>query len=390
MTGSSALARLRRNAHRRAARRRLRNRRRRAAGTGVSGNGQSSRLSLLVLSLPGLAAVAALLFTWLQVGQTGKELRIIEEGQITNRFNAAIGNLGSGSVDVRLGGIYALERIMSDSPRDQATVVSVLSAYVRRHAPLSTSSPPAADINAAMNVLVRRRPEHDGGLELDLSRTDLRGWKPTYPYEARVLHLRGAVLTGANLSDAKLSSADLAEASLDEADLGRADLSHATLTGTVLLKARLRDTDFTFADLADASFCRLEIGCADVAGVIFAGADLSRAILEGADLRKATLCSERFLSRVGSTEEPTSEVMCATLRGAALTGANLSGVDLTGADLSGADLTDADLTRARLAKADLSKADLTGANLTGADLTGTKLGGATLKKVRGLPPSLRP
>ncbi|MFI1067889.1 pentapeptide repeat-containing protein [Streptomyces spororaveus] len=373
MTGTSVFARLRRNAHRRAARRRLRNRRRRAAGPGTGGV-PSSRLSLLILSLPGLAAVAALLFTWLQVSQTGKELRIAEQGQITNRFNAAIGNLGSGSVDVRLGGIYALERIMNDSPRDQGTVVSVLSAYVRRHAPLSTAAAPAADIGAAMNVLVRRRPEHDEGLELDLSRTDLRRWKPAHPYEGRAIHLRGAVLTGSDLSDANLRNADLADASLDEANLNRADLAGAALTGAVLLNARLRDTGFSSADLAGALFCTTVGECMDLTGTSFEGADLSRASLVGADLRKATFCTELFLAPVESIEEATSTVMCATLRDSFLTGANLSGVDLAGADLSGADLT---------------KADLTGANLTGADLTGTKLGGATLKGVRGLPASTR-
>ncbi|MFE5807342.1 pentapeptide repeat-containing protein [Streptomyces sp. NPDC056491] len=378
MTGTSPFARLRRNMHRRAARRRMRNRRRRAAGP-ETGGVPSSRLSLLILSLPGLAAVAALLFTWLQVSQTGKELRIAEEGQITNRFNAAIGNLGSGSVDVRLGGIYALDRIMNDSPRDQATVVSVLSAYVRRHAPLPTATTPAADISAAMNVLVRRRPEHDEGLELDLSRTDLRRWKPAHPYEERAIHLRGAVLTGSDLSDAELSNADLAGASLDEANLNRADLSGAALTRAVLLGARLRDTGFSAADLAGAIFCSRGGECLDLTGTSFAGADLSRAWLVGANLRKATFCTEVFMAPVESTKEPTSGVTCATLRDADLTGANLSGVDLAGADLSGADLTDADFT----------KADLTGANLTGADLTGTKLVGATLKNVRGLPASLR-
>lgn len=379
MTGTSAFARLRQNARRRAARRRLRNRRRRTAGP-EAGGVPSSRLTLLLLSLPGLAAVAALLFTWLQVSQTGKELRIAEEGQITNRFNAAIGNLGSGSVDVRLGGIYALERIMNDSPRDQATVVSVLSAYVRRHAPLPTATTPAADISAAMNVLVRRRPEHDEGLELDLSRTDLRRWKPAHPYEGRAIHLQGAVLTGSDLSDAELSNADLAEASLDGANLNRANLEGAALTGVVFQATRLRDTGFGSADLTGALFCTTGGECPDLTGARFSGADLSRAFLIGADLRKTTFCTELFLAPVESTEEPTSTVTCATLRDSNLTGANLSGVDLAGdADLAGAVLTDADLT----------KADLTGANLTGAELTGAKLAGATLKGVRGLPASLR-
>nr|WSW49875.1 pentapeptide repeat-containing protein [Streptomyces sp. NBC_01001] len=376
MTGTSPFTRLRRNASRRAARRRLRNRRR-AAGLG-SDSGPSSRVSLLLLSLPGLAAVAALLFTWLQVSQTSKELRIAEEGQITNRFTAAIGNLGSSSVDVRLGGIYALERIMNDSPRDQATVVSVLSAYVRRHAPVPTAAP-MADISAAMNVLVRRRPESDKGLELDLSRTDLRSWKPAHSYEGRPIHLRGTILTGADLSDAQLSGADLSEASLEKANLSRADLSSAALTGADLTEAQLRDTGFTEADLTEAVLCSWDIRCPDLTGAGFIGADLTRALLVGADLRKATICSEVFLAPVGSTKEAEAVPTCATLREVNLSGANLSAVDLAHADLSAADLTNADL----------SKADLTDANLTGADLTDTKLSGATLKGVRGLPPSLR-
>lgn len=340
--------------------------------------GPSSRLSLLLLSLPGLAAVAALLFTWLQVSQTSKELRISEEGQITNRFSAAIGNLGSGSIDVRLGGIYALERIMNDSARDQATVVSVLSAYVRRHAPIPTAAP-MADISAAMNVLVRRRPESDQGLELDLSRTDLRGWKPAHPYEEGAIHLQGTIFTGADLSDAQLGGADLSEANLEKANLSRADLSRATLTGAVFEEAQLRDTGFTGADLTDAVVCSWVIRCPDLTGSSFAGADLTRAGFVGADLRRATMCSEVFLAPVGGTKEAEAGRMCATLRGARLSDAKLSEVDLARADLSGADLTDADL----------SKADLTDANLTGAILTGTKLSGATLKGARGLPPSLR-
>ncbi|WP_406514489.1 pentapeptide repeat-containing protein (plasmid) [Streptomyces sp. NBC_00161] len=331
--------------------------------------------------------MAALLFTWLQVSQTSKELRISEEGQITNRFNAAIGNLGSGSIDVRLGGIYALERIMNDSPRDQATVVSVLSAYVRRHAPIPTAAP-MADISAAMNVLVRRRPESDQGLELDLSRTDLRGWKPAHPYEEGAIHLQGTIFTGADLSDAQLGGADLSEANLEKANLSRADLSGATLTGAFFKEAQLRDTGFTGADLTDAVVCSW-VGCPDLTGSSFAGADLTRAGFVGADLRRATMCSEVFLAPVGGTKEAEAGRMCATLRGVQLSDAKLSEVDLARADLSGADLTDADLSKADLTDADLSKADLTDANLTAAILTGTKLSGATLKGARGLPPSLR-
>lgn len=56
---------------------------------------------------------------------------IDREGQITERFTRAIEQLGSGSPAIRLGGIYALERIAKDSARDHATVVHILTAYVR-------------------------------------------------------------------------------------------------------------------------------------------------------------------------------------------------------------------------------------------------------------------
>src|SRR3954465_8135513 len=87
--------------------------------------------------LPGFAAVIALIFTFLSVQQAHDTLRLSEQGQITDRYTNAVTNLGSDTVDVRLGGIYALQRIMTDSSRDQSTVVRVLSAFVRVHTPES-------------------------------------------------------------------------------------------------------------------------------------------------------------------------------------------------------------------------------------------------------------
>jgi hypothetical protein len=71
------------------------------------------------------------------------------EGQITDRFSRAIDQLGAiqpgGAADadgkpkinleVRLGGIYALERIAHDSPKDQWSIMEVLTAYLRENSP---------------------------------------------------------------------------------------------------------------------------------------------------------------------------------------------------------------------------------------------------------------
>jgi hypothetical protein len=102
---------------------------------------QDSRLKLqndvrttLLQGLGGLAVLAGVFFTY-RKAQTGRrQLEVAQQGQVTERFTRAIDQLGNTNLDVRLGGIYALERIANDSPQDRATVAEVLTAFVRGHA----------------------------------------------------------------------------------------------------------------------------------------------------------------------------------------------------------------------------------------------------------------
>ena len=87
----------------------------------------NARARLLTLGA-GLAAVAALVFTALnfsllrrnseQADQWQRRTHeLTEQGQVTDRYTKAIEQLGSDKLDVRIGGIYALERIARDSAR---------------------------------------------------------------------------------------------------------------------------------------------------------------------------------------------------------------------------------------------------------------------------------
>ena len=58
---------------------------------------------------------------------------LTEQGQVTDRYTKAIEQLGSDKLDVRIGGIYALERIARDSAKDHPTVMEVLTAFIREH-----------------------------------------------------------------------------------------------------------------------------------------------------------------------------------------------------------------------------------------------------------------
>lgn len=76
----------------------------------------------------GLLAAGALVYT-------ARNFGLSREGHVTDRYTKAIEQLGSERLDVRLGAIYALERIMIDSARDHPTIVEVLAAFVREHSP---------------------------------------------------------------------------------------------------------------------------------------------------------------------------------------------------------------------------------------------------------------
>jgi hypothetical protein len=263
------------------------------------------RTALLAVLAGGIATVGAV--------YTARSYSLNRQGQITERFTRAVDQLGHTAIDVRLGGIYALERIARDSSADHGPVVEVLTAYVREHAPWRGATVPASgeerledlpsrdvadaethrpatDVQAAVSVLARRRVAADEQ-RLDLSYVDLRG---------------------ANLYGAQLDSAILVGSHLEGADLERAYLRGASLS-----KAHLEDALLVRAHLV--------------------GAVLSRAHLEGARLVQADLRN--------------AYLMAAHLEGARVAGADLRSAQLNGAHLDDASLSDADLERAELAEA---------------------------------------
>ena len=190
----------------------------------------AARGRLLTLGA-GLLAAGALLFTGRTFNLSRRTFELTEQGQVTDRYTKAIDQLGSGKLDVRIGGIYALERIARDSAKDHPTVMEVLLAFIWEHAaepwPESDTAIPEEkrvirpDIQAALTVVGRRDRERD-----------LVGMHPDFAG----LHLNGAKLTWAKLDFARLTGATLI----------RADLTYMYLG---LRNANLTDTDLTDADL---------------------------------------------------------------------------------------------------------------------------------------------
>jgi hypothetical protein len=259
-------------------------------------------------ALGGAALLLGLYFTARTLRISQETLRTNQEGQVTERFTNAIEHLGDTQLTVRLGGIYALERIARDSPKDHWQIMEVLTAYVRDNAPWppktaqplqggqalenkqagkndqpSSSPEPfpklATDIQAILTVLGRRTRSSDreGENSLDLTQTGLQG-----------ADLAGAHLAGARLNDAHLAGADLMDAHLAGADLFGAHLAGADLFG---------------AHLAGADLFGAHLEGADLFGAHLERATLMDAYLEGAiDLTMAQLATVRTLQ--GASLDP--------------------------------------------------------------------------------------
>ena len=198
-----------------------------------------------LLALAGLLAMGALVVT-------ARSRARSRAGQLADRYALALGQLGCEELDVRIGGIRALERVARDSPGHHPAVTGMLADFIRersgQHRPPSgpggraRERSPRPDVQAAITALGRRRAERDLG-----------------PVD----------LAGADLTDADLTGADLGGAVLARANLSGADLGGARLTGANLDGADLTDADLTDADLADADLARAEFAGAELTGALW-------------------------------------------------------------------------------------------------------------------------
>jgi uncharacterized protein YjbI with pentapeptide repeats len=308
-----------------------------------------------------LIAIAAGAIAGLGLWYTHKNHELSREEQVTDRYVEAIKLLGSENLHERLGGIYSLERIMKDSEKDQATIIEVLSAFIRTPAPdprkngataesrprnngtAEFDDPPdppsrdnpaiplSVDVQAALTVL-GRRPDLFGTPMADLRRIDWHNTDLEHANLQRVdltgadlrgAQLRGADLTGAELTGAQLKKADFRDARLHGVDLRAMDLRWADLRGVDLAGVDGRDMRLTRVDLSGAQLVGADFRRADLRSVYLRGADFTRAQLMRADLTSVDLSDAVFRT--------------ADLRGARLYAAHLVHVDLKGADLRGAE-----------------------------------------------------
>jgi Pentapeptide repeats (8 copies) len=220
----------------------------------------------LLQAVAGVAVIAAVAATWQQLDTDRRQLRqqleVAGQEQASERFAQALDQLGSEQLEVRLGGIYGLERIAARgaepataaagayrppaggsgevpdpgwwAAQDRVQVFEILSAYVRT----TSHRPPVGPAGAAAALQISQPDVHAAVTAL-ARRTVLDGDPP--------LDLTGSLLPAARLGWARLAGADLRGA-----DLRGTSLQHATLGGAHLEQSLLCGTQLQGADLSGA------------------------------------------------------------------------------------------------------------------------------------------
>jgi Protein of unknown function (DUF2934) len=103
-------------------------------------------VTLLLLIFSGVTAAVAALAAWFTLIRHFAQTNADRQRRITESFSKAVEQLGSDKLEVRLGGIYSLERISKESPDDYWTVMENLAAFVRERSQRNEAERIAQDL----------------------------------------------------------------------------------------------------------------------------------------------------------------------------------------------------------------------------------------------------
>ena len=195
-----------------------------------------------------------------------------QESLLNERYQKGAEMLGSDVVSVRLGGIYALQRLAYQHPNQYHFQIMRLFCSFARNPRVNeektvyysvengTTHELREDVQAVMTAIGHRSA---AGL-------DLEELEENFQLDLRYADLHGASLEGANLAGALLTRAELGRT-----DLRKVNLSGSSLLGAKLDFALLKDAKFSGADLLGAKLCWADIENTDFSLAHFYSVNLS-------------------------------------------------------------------------------------------------------------------
>ena len=303
----------------------------------------------MIQILGGIAFISTFYFSY-------KTYILSNEQQITNRFTETIKLLSNENKEIRIGALYALERLSKDSEKDKISILQIINAYVRNHAPRVTKdlfkqyidSAKAADddeyscsyFHPSNKIYVfhpdTTKQELDIQVAITILGTNNFGLLPLNftNLDFRAINFRELNLSNSDFSYCDLTSDDFGKAVLDSCKFDR-----AVANKTIFATAKIRKSSFATSLLQEANFYQADLSNSHFsAGSCCYDCQFGEAIFRNGDIRSVDLRRALFWD--------------ADLTNIFIEFAPLDSINLDRTILNGADLR---LTRG-LAKSEISKA----------------------------------
>jgi uncharacterized protein YjbI with pentapeptide repeats len=315
---------------------------------------RNAAIGLLVQMIGGAVLLIGLFFTWRNLTITqenaDRSLKLVESGQIMERYSRAIEQLANKKQAIRLGAIYTLKQIARSYEEHYWPIMEVLLSFIREHSSQKIANqeddavqPLPLDIQAVITVLREcgEKPNRDNAC-FDLSALRLPGAN----FEES--HFSNATFEGGRLSKAQFKGCHLENAIFFNASVKGADFSNAYMAGANFYKADLSEAKFFEAHLEKARFeeskgVKVDFYAAHLEEVSFTNAQFNRPMFYKANLTKAHLQATNLFE----ANFKYCILKNANFSGAKLRKAVFDGAELDGAEFWDADLGDTDLSRAK-------------------------------------------
>jgi len=250
----------------------------------------------------GLIAIFGLLFIYQRLEKQQKQIDIQIDQRVDDRFNSAIGLLGSSETSARTGAIYTLYELAIEEDKYRSQIAQILCSHIRsktneKKYQKTHSKRPSSEIQTTIDLLFRKK-----GLY-----TKKFARAAEFP-KANLSHayLMGAVFTnawcqkanfeGVNFSSTQCQKANFEGADFSSAQCQKADFSNAQCQGADFTDAQCQETDFLGAQCEGAFFAGAQCQGADFTIAQCRRVDFSNAQCHGAKFNGAQCQEADFLN----------------------------------------------------------------------------------------------
>ena len=211
-------------------------------------HGESPAATLRNVVLIMASVIALPLAVWRSVVAT-RQVALQRSGLLNDRYQRGADMLGSETMAVRLGGIYALDQLSWEQPHDyHIQTMRLFVAFVRHPPPEHRDASDVAEPGALPRS---RRGEADVRAIIEFFRT--RGRRRVEIEKARFYYIdfSGVVLNDVDFGSVQLMKARFVGAQLQGANFGGADLTSANLRAATMTHVDLRAAGLENTDLRD-------------------------------------------------------------------------------------------------------------------------------------------